>query len=326
MGRKHHPRRGSLQFWPHKRSKKHCARVRTWATVKENKLLGFLGYKVGMTHLLVKDNNPNSHLKDRDIFTPVTVIECPPMKVYSIRYYLENEDNDQEIVSEVFSKKVDKELKRKITASKKDNKAPEKFDRVTATVYSQVSKTGIGKKKPDLIEVGIGGNDLQVLSEYALTLLDKEIKISEVFKDSQFVDVHSLTKGKGFTGVIKKYGAKRLNHKSEKKIRGIGTLGAWTPSTVPYTAAQPGKWGYHLRTVYNKTSVKVGNKPEEINPKGGFVRYGLVKNDYMLIKGSVPGASKRPVTITEAIRIKNKMYDQEIKYVSLESKQGWKQK
>ena len=122
MGRKHHPRRGSLQFWPHKRSKKHCARVRTWATVKENKLLGFLGYKVGMTHLLVKDNNPNSHLKDRDIFTPVTVIECPPMKVYSIRYYLENEDNDQEIVSEVFSKKVDKELKRKITASKKDNK------------------------------------------------------------------------------------------------------------------------------------------------------------------------------------------------------------
>ena len=181
MGRKHHPRRGSLQFWPHKRSKKHCARVRTWATVKENKLLGFLGYKVGMTHLLVKDNNPNSHLKDRDIFTPVTVIECPPMKVYSIRYYLENEDNDQEIVSEVFSKKVDKELKRKITASKKDNKAPEKFDRVTATVYSQVSKTGIGKKKPDLIEVGIGGNDLQVLSEYALTLLDKEIKILDIY-------------------------------------------------------------------------------------------------------------------------------------------------
>ncbi len=221
----------------------------------------------------------------------------------------------------MFTKKTEKNLLRKFKVSKKDNKAPEAFDRIRVTVYTQPGLTGIGKKKPDLVEIGVGGKDLKGQSEYALSLLDKEIKVSDVLKDLQFVDVHSVTKGKGFSGTVKKFGVKRLQHKSEKKVRGIGTLGAWHPNRVSYTVAQPGKWGYHLRTEYNKVCIKIGDKVEEINPKGGFVRYGEVKNDYVLVKGSIAGAAKRPITITEPIRVKKKLHPMPISYVSVESKQ-----
>jgi len=322
MGHKHHPRRGSLQFWPHARSSKHAPRIRAWAENKEKKLLGFIGYKAGMTHFLVKESNPNSHRKNMEVFTPATVIECPPLKVYSVRYYAQNEDGDLKLVSEVFSKKVDKELGRKIRNSKKENKAPEHFDRVKITVYTQPKLMGIGKKKPDMLEIGIGGKDLHEKSAFAQSLLDKDVRVSEVFKDPQHVDVHSVSKGHGFSGANTKFPSiKKLQHKSEKGTRGIGTLGPWHPNKVRYSVAQAGKWGYHLRTEYNKITLKIGSKPEEINPKGGFIRYGLVKTDYLVIKGSLPGPAKRPVAVCEAIRVKKKLYAMPVTYVSLESKQ-----
>ena len=321
MGHKHHPRRGSLQFWPHVRSSKHAARVRAWAASKDKKVLGFLGYKVGMTHLLIKESNMNSPRKQMDVFTPVTVIECPPLKIYSVRYYLQNEDGDLRLVSETFSKKVEKEFLRKARPSKKEHGVPQEFDLVKISAYSQPKLTGIGKKVPDLVEFAVGGKDLAEKASYAQSLLDKEIKVSDVFKEVQYVDVHSVTKGKGFSGVVAKFGVKKLQHKSEKGTRGIGTLGPWHPNRVAYSVAQAGKWGYHLRTEYNKVTLKIGTKPQEINPKGGFIRYGFVKNDYLLLKGSVGGASKRPITLSEAIRVKKKLHAMPITYTSLESKQ-----
>lgn len=290
--------------------------------MKDKKVLGFLGYKAGMTHVLIKEANPNSHRKNMDVFTPVTVVECPPLKVYSVRYYAQDEDGFLRLVSEIFSKKVDKEFVRKTRHSPKENKSPEQFDHVKITLYSQPKLTGIGKKKPDIVEFSIGGKDLHEKAAFAQSLLDKELRVSEVFKEAQFVDVHSVTKGKGFSGANKKFPSiKRLQHKSEKGTRGIGTLGPWHPNKVAFTVAQAGKWGYHRRTEYNKITVKIGSKPEEINPKGGFVRYGFVKNDYLLIKGSLPGPAKRPVSISDAIRPKKKMYAQVSTYTSLESKQ-----
>lgn len=315
MPRKHHPHRGSMQFWPRARSRKSTARVNTWNSSKEDKVEGFLGYKVGMTHLLFKEKNAKSPRKDMSVFCPCTIIECPPMKVYSIRFYKEI-GYGPKVVSEIFSKKIDKELSRKIKVTKKENTEPEDYDYFRLVVYTQPKLMGIGKKKPDMIEVGVTDN-----LDYAKSLLDKEIKISDVHKEGTWVDVHGVTTGKGFCGVVKKFGVKVMSHKAEKTKRGIGTMGAWTTKKVQYTVAQPGKFGYHLRTEYNKLCLKVGNKPEEINPKGGFVKYGLVKNDYLLIEGSVVGPSTRPVTITSAIRPKTKAQTKEINYVSLESKQ-----
>lgn len=54
------PRAGSLQFWPRKRAKRPYTRVRRWNSTNQVQLLGFAGYKVGMTHAVFKDNRNNS--------------------------------------------------------------------------------------------------------------------------------------------------------------------------------------------------------------------------------------------------------------------------
>ena len=96
---------------------------------------------------------------------------------------------------------------------------------------------------------------------------------------------------------------------SEKTIRGPGSLGGWSgQGKVMYRVAHAGQMGYHTRTEYNKQIIKVGTNPEEINPKGGFVSYGLVRSQFILIKGSVSGARKRMIKLIKALRPKDKLF------------------
>ncbi|HLC59406.1 MAG TPA: 50S ribosomal protein L3, partial [archaeon] len=48
--------------------------------------------------------------------------------------------------------------------------------------------------------------------------------------------------------------------------------------------------------------LKMGNDGKEINISGGFVGYGLIKSDYLLLEGSVPGPSNRLIMLRTAIR------------------------
>lgn len=298
----HHPRHGSLQFWPRARAKSIVARPDAFPQLQEQRLPAFLGYKVGMTHLIIQEQNPNSHRKNQNIFCPVTVLECPPMKVYSVRFYKKTEDG-KKIISEIFSQAQSKQLQRKIKPSKKQASPPDSFNSLSIVCYTQPHLTVFGKKTPDMLEIHLYADKLKECADFALSLLNKEMKVSEIFRVGQHIDIHSITKGKGFCGVIKKFGVKKRPHKSEKKVRGIGTLGPWHPNKVMYTVAQAGKFGFFTRTEYNKLLLKIGSKPEEINPKSGFQKYGFIKNDFILVKGSVPGTPKRPVTITYPIRL-----------------------
>jgi len=81
--------------------------------------------------------------------------------------------------------------------------------------------------------------------------------------------------------------------------------------------------GYHQRVDYNKWLLKVGNKPEEVNPKGGFLHYGVIKNNYILVKGSIQGPAKRMIKLIQAVRPDHKIPKDTpaITYVSLEAKQ-----
>ena len=114
------------------------------------------------------------------------------------------------------------------------------------------------------------------------------------------------------------------HHKSEKSRRNPGSLGAWrAQGHIMWRTAHAGKTGYYLRTEYNKWLVKVGNKIDEINAKGGFVHYGVVKNPYILIKGSLAGHQKRLIRFTNSIRPKKNVPEApQITYTSIESKQG----
>ncbi len=318
------PRAGSMQFWPRVRARREYTRIRSWPKSKDAKPLGFAGYKVGMTHLMVTDNNPNSLTKNADIFCPVTVVECPPLKAISMRFYKNNVDC-LKAVSETFAENADKELMRKILLPKKAKKEFQgEFDEIRLLVHTQPKLTGIGKKKPEVFEVAIGGGKEQQL-KYAKEKLGKEVHIDEIFREGEQLDIHAVTKGKGFQGPVKRFGVHLRSHKSEKSVRNPGSLGAWRgQGHMMYRVAHAGKMGYHTRTEYNKQVIKIGKKGEDINVKGGYIRYGTVRNPYVLIKGSIAGSAKRMVRLSAATRA-NKNITQEapkVQYVSLDSKQG----
>ena len=316
----HRPRRGSLQFWPRKRAKRSYARIRNWPELDGTKLLAFIGYKAGMTHVMAKDLSPNTQYKNQSISIPVTIIECPPLKTLSLRFY-KNTHDGLKLISEIFSKKLDKELRRKIKFHKKTTEEPKDFDELKLVVYTQPKLAGIYKKKPEVLEVAISGNDNKQKLDFAKSFLDKEIKLDEIFKDIKFFDVHSITKGKGYQGAVKRFGVTIRQHKAEKTKRGIATLGSWTPKKVLFSVPHAGQMGYHQRTEYNKQNLLIDSDPNKVNPKSGFLHYGLVKNQYIIIKGSIPGPTKRTIILTPSIRSIKHQHQLEIKSVNLDSKQ-----
>src|SRR3989344_2711371 len=84
----HWPRRGSMQFWPRVRAKRQYPRVRSWAVASQLKIAGFIGFKAGMTHILFRDNRNTSPTKGMETTMPVTIIECPPVKIIGFRTYV----------------------------------------------------------------------------------------------------------------------------------------------------------------------------------------------------------------------------------------------
>lgn len=304
MPKTRRPRKGSLQYWPRKKAKRAYARVRSIAPTAEAKLAGFAGYKVGMTHCIAVDNNNASLTKGMDISIPATIIECPPVKVFSIRFH-KNTSSGSKVITEVLSKNLDKELARKIIMPKKehsiDSVRPESYDDITVLVHTQPKLVGF-KKKPEVFEMHIGGKPPEKFN-YAKENLGKDISIGSIFKEGQQVDIHSITKGKGYTGAVKRFGISLKGHKSEKGTRRPGSLGPWCgQGNIMWKVAHAGQHGYHTRTEYNKWLLKIGDKVAQVNPKGGFLRYGNVKNTFVLVKGSVGGSSKRLIKMTPALR------------------------
>lgn len=300
------PRRGSMQYWPRKRARRMYARIRSWGSSKEHKPLGFAGYKVGMTHLMIEDNYTHSPTKGKTVAMPVTIIECPPVKVAGLLLY-KTAPSGLRISHCLLANSLDKELGRKLILPKKKvdkDAATEDFDELRLLVYTQPKLTFIGKKKPEVFELALGGSKQEQL-QFGKEKLGKEISVTEVFNEGQQIDMHSVTKGKGTQGPVKRFGVAIRQHKSEKTKRGPGTLGGWMCNSS-WRVAHAGQMGFHTRTEYNKWIIKIGEK-EKINPEGGFVRYGLVKNPFVLVKGSVGGSKKRLIRMTIAKRPNNKI-------------------
>jgi len=296
------PRSGSMQFWPRKRAKRTYARVRSFPLNNESKPQAFLGYKVGMTHLSIIDNRSKSDTKGETITYPVTIVECPPLKSHSIRFYKKS-SKGLKLISEIQYEKSDKELKRKISLPKNIKKKIDdikEYDEIRVVVYTQPKLTGIGKKKPELLEIPIPGKDALT---WAKGNLGKEISIKDIFKEGQQLDIRAITKGKGYQGPVKRFGVALRRHKSEKGTRRVGPRsGGWTSQDhMMHRVAQAGQTGYHQRTELNKLLLKIGEK-DDIKPNGGLHKYGIIKNQYILIKGSIAGPKKRTIILTNASR------------------------
>lgn len=300
------PRRGALAFWPRKRARRIYPVVTRYPEVEKTKPLLFSGYKAGMTTVILIDNKKGSPTFGQEIAVPVTVLDCPPLKVIGMRAY-EGTPKGLKVFSEAYAKDLPKDLERKVKIKpneenlKKIEEQLEKILKIRLIVCTQPRLAGIGKKRPEVFEIEVGGRDVKEKFEYARGILGKEISISDVFREGEVVDTIAVTKGKGMAGPVKRFGVKIQPRKAKKKLRHVGTLGPQVPGKVRYTVPMAGQLGFWVRTELNKWLMKMG-KGEEINPKGGFKRYGIIRTTYALLEGSVPGPKKRLVMLREPIR------------------------
>lgn len=313
------PRKGSLQFWPRKRVSKFLPRV-NWDTINDKTdskgLKGFICYKVGMASAYVKDNTADSMTKGGKISIPVTILECPPLKIFSVRFYKNNR-----VMKEVLAENLDKELKKKVKVPKQ-NRGPttlidnvkQEYEDIRVICYSQVKKTGI-KKTPDLSEIGLVGS-IEEKINFIKENLGKEISILGIFEKGGLVDSRGLTKGKGFSGPVKRFGITLKQHKSEKGRRRPGSLGPWHPARVTFRVPMAGQLGMFTRITYNNKIIELG-KAEDKKELKNIKNFGNVKTDYMVIRGSIQGPVKRQLLITAPLRETRKQLKKNYELIEL---------
>jgi len=131
------------------------------------------------------------------------------------------------------------------------------------------------------------------LREYRLESIEgmelgKEIKC-DIFAEGDVVDVTSRTKGRGFTGVIKRWNQQRvgsMSHGTGPIHRSVGSMGANSdPSRVFKNKHMAGQYGNEQVTIQNLTIVKVDTD-----------------KNCLLVKGGVPGPEGVLVSVKTAVK------------------------
>jgi large subunit ribosomal protein L3 len=307
------PRRGSIAFRPRARAKSLEARIRTWpeSKIERPTLLGFAGFKVGQIHVLTIDDREKTPNFGKHFLNVATVIVTPPLRIIGMRGYTDGYQG-KKVLFDIYTQDLPKELKRKFDAHinqqefSKAEKVLNKISSIMAIVAVLPNEANLSQKKPFVFELAVSGGDVKGHYDYLRVLLGKEVRATDVFKTGQYVDVSGITRGKGVEGPITRFGVKRKQHKSRKSVRAVGTLGPISPAVVMYTVARQGQRGFHQRTEYNKRILIMSNSESDttnlINPPGGIKHFGLVKGDYIVLKGSVPGVPKRLIKLRQAIR------------------------
>lgn len=328
MGHRHKnaANRGSLGFRPRSRAKRESARWRSSPTYADSKpepqLIGFAGYKVGMTHVVrVEEKLRDPHFKQEKM-TAVTVIELPQTIVFALRLMKYGDIGDKQVLGEIWYHKVEKDFHRILKPPKEitDDEFSKKIAalkeqiknacEIRLLLYTLPRQAGFSRKRPDIIETKIAGSNLEANFDFGADLLGKTINFADHFKPGEFIDITAVTKGKGFSGPVKRHGIKLMPRKKRKGMRVVGAIGAWHPARTGWTVPRPGQLGYHQRTESNKKILKISDNPREINPKGGWKHYGLINSPYAMLEGSIPGTSKRLIRMRRSMRLPPEKYSQ----------------
>lgn len=156
------------------------------------------------------------------------------------------------------------------------------------------SKKGQRVNKPQqghMLKAGKGA--FQVLREFRSDKvsqfeLGQEIKVSDLFKTGDRIDVAGTSKGRGFTGVIKRWGFAGFpaSHGTHEYFRHGGSIGNRSfPGRVFKGKRMAGHWGNEKVSVQNLEVVDV--RPE---------------THLLLVKGSVPGPKRGIVLVRRAAK------------------------
>mmetsp|Transcript_7756 Transcript_7756/g.13633 ORF Transcript_7756/g.13633 Transcript_7756/m.13633 type:complete len:386 (+) Transcript_7756:82-1239(+) len=358
------PRHGSLGFNPRRRCKHHRGRVKAFPVDDEKKdahLTCFMAYKAGMTHIARDVDKPGAGIHKKEVVEAVTVLEAPPMIGVGLVGYVPTPRGLRSLTT-VWAGHLGEDMKRRMYknwyrskkkaftkyAAKYESKNEDiekEFERISkyCTVvrlicHTQMNKLKLRQRKAHIAEIQINGGSIEDKVAFGKALFEKEIPIESVFAKDEMVDTISITKGHGYTGVIARFGVTRLPRKTHRGLRKVACIGSWHPARVRTTVPRAGQLGYHHRTETNKKIYRIGKKGDEkscstdqdltvkgINPLGGFPHYGLVNEDWLLIKGGVPGVKKRLVTLRKSLHERTSRMAKEeinIKFIDTSSKWG----
>jgi large subunit ribosomal protein L3e len=330
---------------------------------KDCHLTAFRGYKSGMTHIVRGVDRPGSLMHKREVVDAVSIIETPPMIVVGVVGYVET-PNGLRTLTTVFAEHLSDEFKRRCYKNwfKSKRKAYTKYakkyekdggkeidyelDRikkyctvVRVITHTQVKKLNLRIKKAHIMEIQInGGADAAAKVDFAKSLFEKEITCDSVFAKDENIDVIGVTKGRGYEGVTTRWGVTRLPRKTHRGLRKVACIGSWHPARVSTTVPRAGQNGYFHRTELNKKVYRIGKKGDEascqteadltkkgITPMGGFVKYGEVNEDWIMVKGAIVGVKKRPVILRKSMMnhtSRKQLETIDIKFIDTSSKQG----
>jgi len=349
------PRHGSLGFLPRKRCSHGGGRgqIRSFPKDDASKgphLTAFMGYKAGMTHIMRVADKPGSKIHKKEVVEAVTILETPPMIAVGLVGYVETPRGLRTLTT-VWAKHLSHAVKRCFYKNWYRSKK-KAFDRYAARVsdadnkdldqelarmkkfcstirlicHTDMAKIGLRQKKAHISEIQINGGSTEDKVKFGYELFEQKIPIDTVFSANEMIDTVSITKGKGFEGVVTRWGVTRLPRKTHRGLRKVACVGAWHPARVKFSVARAGQNGYHHRTEMNKKIYRIGKaaRPasdeahgergafnpnagtgsdltvKAITPLGGFPHYGEVNEDYVMIKGGVPGIKKRVITLRKS--------------------------
>jgi len=184
---------------------------------------------------------------------------------------------------------------------------------VRVLAHTQIRKIGLRQKKAHLMEIQVNGGTSGQKVDFAYSLFEKKIPVTSIFEENEMIDVIGVTKGHDYEGVTTRWGTTRLPRKTHKGLRKVACIGAWHPSRVQWTVPRAGQDGYHHRVEINKKVYRIGKvgtntgstptdlTEKKITPLGGFPRYGVVDEEFLMLKGSVVGTKKRVLTLRKTL-------------------------
>jgi len=191
---------------------------------------------------------------------------------------------------------------------------------VRVLAHTQIKLVKLRQKKAHLMEIQVNGGNVSEKVDFAKGLFERKVPVDTVFSVNDMVDIIGVTKGHGYSGVVQRWGVARLPRKTHRGLRKVACIGAWHPARVRYSVSRAGQNGYHHRTEINKKIYKIGKaaKGEDgkfnpnastandltskaITPLGGFPHYGVVNEDFLMIKGAIVGTKKKVITIRKSL-------------------------
>jgi len=328
-------------------------------------LTAFISYKAGMTHVVREVDKPGSKLNKKETVEAVTVLETPPMIIVGIIGYIETprglrslktvwaehiaEDCRRRLYKNWYrskkkaftktSKKWQDDLGKK--EIERDLAKIKKYCKVVRVIaHTQMKLMRHRQKKAHVMEIQLNGGTVPEKVAWAKERLEKPITIDQVFSPDEMIDCIGITKGHGYKGVTSRWHTRKLPRKTHKGLRKVACIGAWHPSRVRFTVARAGQKGYHHRTEINKKIFRIGKSAltdkkngstefdlteKTINPMGGFPHYGMVNQDYVMIRGCCIGPKKRVITLRKSLITHTKRFASEkidLKFIDTSSKFG----